>query len=373
MTDHEAYIALNLTHGIGPARAALLVQSFGSASEIFTHTADEIATVHGISPALAENILVNAGAPLERELELIERGGVQVFTLSDYGYPALLREIEDPPICLYVCGVIPEEVSDCSVAIVGSRRATMYGMRMAQHLAESASCAGWVVISGLAAGIDTAAHKGTVGVKGKTIAVLGGGLMKVQPQENVELARSILEMNGAIISEHPMLFPPTKHSFPMRNRIISALSIATIVVEAGSRSGALITAATATEQGKQVFAVPGNLDNEMSIGCNELIKTGGAALLTSFEDVLSSADFLPGFSLKEEKVPTDREDFDDDSIMNESDRKILDYLRKEGDVQFDSISAGTGISAGELSRKLVALEISHRIERRPNGSYRRLR
>ena len=372
MTDHEAYIALNLTQGIGPARASLLVQAFGSASAIFSHTADEIAAVHGISSALAENILTNAGAPLQRELELIDRAGVQVLTLDDYAYPSPLREIEDPPICLYVCGTLPEELGGNAVAVVGSRRATVYGMRMAQHLAEAAACSGWVVVSGLAAGIDTAAHKGTVGVNGKTVAVLGGGLMKIQPQENVELARSILDKSGAIISEHPMLFPPTRHSFPMRNRIISALSIATIVVEAGSRSGALITAATATEQGKQVFAVPGNVDNEMSIGCNELIKTGGAALLTSFEDVLSSTDFLPGFSLKEESVPLQREEFDDDSVLNESDRKILDYLRK-GDAQFDSISANTGISAGELSRKLVALEISHRIERQANGSYRRLR
>lgn len=373
MTDHEAYIALNLTQGIGPARATLLCQIFGSASEIFQHTADEIATVHGISSALAENILASAGAPLQRELELIERSNVQVLTLSDYGYPEPLRAIEDPPICLYVCGTLPEELAGSSVAIVGSRRATVYGMRMAQHLAESAACAGWVVVSGLAAGVDTAAHKGTVGVNGKTVAVLGGGLMKIQPQENIELARSILEMNGAVISEHPMLFPPTRHSFPMRNRIISALSVATIVVEAGSRSGALITAATATDQGKQVFAVPGNADNEMSVGCNELIKSGGAALLTSFEDVLSAADFLPGFELKEDPAPFRLEEFEDDSITSESDRKVLDYLRKEGDSQFDSISLGTGISAGELSRKLIALEISHRIQRLSNGSYRRLR
>ena len=140
MTDHEAYIALNLTAGIGPARAALLVQAFGSASAIFQHTADEISTVHGISPALAENILANAGEPLQRELELIERGNIQVFTLSDYGYPESLREIEDPPVCLYVCGTLPEELGSNSVAIVGSRRATVYGMRMAQHLAESAAC-----------------------------------------------------------------------------------------------------------------------------------------------------------------------------------------------------------------------------------------
>lgn len=372
MTDHEAYIALNLTQGIGHARASLLVQAFGSASAIFEHSADEIASVQGISHTLAENILNNAGSPLQQELDLIEQGNVTVLTLDDYNYPSRLREIEDPPICLYVCGTLPDELETCSVAIVGSRRATVYGLRMAQHLAESAVCSGWVVVSGLAAGIDTAAHKGTVGVRGKTVAVLGGGLMKIQPQENVELARSILDMNGAVISENPMLFPPTRYSFPMRNRIISALSIATIVVEAGSRSGALITAATATEQGRQVFAVPGNADNEMSVGCNELIKNGGALLLTNFEDVLSATDFLPGFSLKEEKQQI-QEQFDDSQILSESDRKILDYLRKEGNSQFDSISAGTGIDAGMLSRKLVALEISHRIERDPSGNYRRIR
>ena len=372
MTEQEAYIALNLTQGIGPARAALLLQTFGSASAIFDRSERDLASVHGISENLAENILKNADAPLDRELELISRSNVQVLTLDDYAYPASLKAIEDPPICLYVCGVLPDELEHASVAIVGSRRATVYGMRMAQHLAESAACSGWVVVSGLATGIDTAAHKGTVGVRGKTVAVLGGGLMKIQPQENIELARNILEMNGAILSEHPMLFPPTRHSFPMRNRIISALSIATVVVEAGSRSGALITASTATEQGKHVFAVPGNVDNEMSIGCNELIKSGSAALLTSFEDVLSVADFLPGLCLKEDTVPV-RNEFDDESVLSESDRLILDYLRKAGDSQFDSISAGTGIAAGILSRKLVALEISHRIERRGNGAYRRLR
>ena len=372
MTNHDAYISLNLTPGIGPARAKLLLQTFGSASAIFDHSVQDLCSVHGISESLAETILKSAEALLEKELDLIQRSNIQVLTLDDYEYPAPLKEIEDPPICLYICGVLPDELEHSSVAIVGSRRATVYGMKMAKHLAEAAAMSGWTVVSGLAAGIDTAAHKGTVGVQGKTVAVLGGGLMKIQPQENIELARSILEMSGAVISEHPMLFPPTKHSFPMRNRIISALSVATIVVEAGSRSGALITAATATEQGRQVFAVPGNADNEMSVGCNELIKSGQAYLLTSFEDVLSAADFLPGLLAKEEPESLHPE-FDDDSVISETDRTILDFLRKNGDTSFDLISAATGISAIQLSRKLIALEISHRVERRPDGTYRRTR
>ena len=372
MTDHDACISLNLTPGIGPARAVLLLQTFGSAAGIFERSVRDLSSVHGISETLAESILKNAGDPLAKELELIQRSNITVLTLSDYDYPASLRAIEDPPVCLYVCGTLPEELEHSSIAIVGSRRATVYGMRMAQHLAESAAISGWTVVSGLAAGVDTAAHKGTIGVQGKTVAVLGGGLMRIQPQENIELARSILETGGAVISEHPMLFPPTKHSFPMRNRIISALSVATIVVEAGSRSGALITAATATDQGKQVFAVPGNADNEMSVGCNELIKSGQAYLLTSFEDVLSATDFLPGLRAKEEHESL-RQEFDDDSIISETDRTILDHLRKNGDSSFDSISAATGISAIQLSRKLISLEISHRVERRPDGTYRRTR
>lgn len=378
MLENEAYILLNLIPGIGPARASALIQACGSATAVFDHDRQELSTIRGISQELAQKIIDTAKSPLlDEELDRIALGGVRVFTRADEDYPEPFRDLEDAPLCLYTCGTLPENIGKSSIAIVGSRRATVYGMRMAQHIAESAAYSGWTVISGLALGIDAAAHKGTMNANGKTVAVLGGGLMKIQPQEHVPLAREIIAKGGAIITEFPMTFPPTRHSFPMRNRIISALSLGTIVIEAGTHSGALITAAAALEQGKSVFAVPGNADSEQSSGCNNLIRSNEAQLVTSFEDVLESMDFLPGLS--ERDLPLLREEsaeehsFDEavEASLPESDRKILDFL-KSGEASFDAISAGTGIAAGELSRKLVALEISHKLKRTPNG-YTRLR
>jgi len=381
LSEYEATLALNLTAGIGHARAALLEKAFGSVPAIFEQDADTLSQVRGISGELAQKLLENAGKPLETELGLIERGNVRVLTRSDEEYPETLREIEDPPLCLYVCGALPEELGKCSVAIVGSRRATAYGMRVARNLAESAVLAGWTVVSGLAAGIDTVAHKGTVGVCGKTVAVLGGGLMRIQPQENVVLAREILTQGGAIVTEQPMTFPPTRHTFPMRNRIISALSTATVVVEAGSHSGALITATAAVGQGRPVFAVPGPLDSEMSVGCHDLIKSGAAQLLTSFEDILSASDFLPGIgsdrqdSLLSRESDSAEQQFhaQSDDALSDTDRSIQDFLRKNGDSGIDEISAGTGIAALTLSRKIVALELAKKIMRTDQGTYRRTR
>lgn len=378
MLDHDAYILLNLIPGIGPARAASLVSFFGSASEIFEHKAGELTAVRGISGELANRIAAEAESSLlDEELDRIALGGVKVYTRADEDYPEALRELEDAPLCLYLCGTLPEEQEKQSIAIVGSRRATVYGLRMAQHIAESAAYSGWTVVSGLAYGIDAAAHKATMNAGGRTIAVLGGGLMKIQPQEHLPMARDIIAKGGAILTEFPMTFSPTRHSFPMRNRIISALSRGTIVIEAGLHSGALITAAAALEQGKNVFAVPGNADSEMSSGCNNLIKSGEATLITTFEDVLETMDFLPGFEPKDlfsaREKSAEESGFQEavDAALPESDRKILDFL-KLGEAGFDSISAETGIAAGELSRKLVALEISHKIRRTANG-YARLR
>lgn len=378
MLENEAHILLNLIPGIGPSRASALIQACGSAAAIFDHDWQELSTIRGISQELAHKIQETAGSSmLDEELDRIALGGVHVYTRADADYPEQLRDLEDAPLCLYTCGVLPANLGSASIAIVGSRRATVYGMRMAQHIAESAAYSGWTVVSGLALGVDAAAHKGTMNANGKTVAVLGGGLMKIQPQEHVPLARDIIAKGGAVITEFPMTFPPTRHSFPMRNRIISALSLGTVVVEAGRHSGALITAAAALEQGKAVFAVPGNADSEQSSGCNELIRSSEAQLVTSFEDVLEAMDFLPGFA--ERDLPMMREEnseahsFDEavEISLPESDRKILDFL-KSGEASFDAISAGTGIAAGELSRKLVALEISHKLKRTPNG-YTRLR
>ncbi len=378
MLEHDAYILLNMIPGIGPARAASLISFFGSAAELFEHKPEDLMAVRGISRELAEKIATEAESSLlDEELDRVALGGVKVFTRADEEYPEALRGLEDAPLCLYVCGTLPEELNRQSIAIVGSRRATVYGLRMAQHIAESAVYSGWTVVSGLAFGIDAAAHKATMNAGGKTVAVLGGGLMKIQPQEHLPMARDIIAKGGALVTEFPMTFPPNRHSFPMRNRIISALSLGTIVIEAGLHSGALITAAAALEQGKNVFAVPGNADSDMSSGCNNLIKSGEATLITGFEDVLEAMDFLPGLEPKDffsaEKESAEESGFHEavDAALPESDRKILEFL-KLGEAGFDSISAETGIAAGELSRKLVALEISHKIKRTANG-YARLR
>ncbi len=379
MLEHDAYILLNMIPGIGPARAASLISFFGSAAELFEHKPEDLMAVRGISRELAEKIAAEAESSLlDEELDRVALGGVKVFTRADEEYPEALRGLEDAPLCLYVCGTLPEELNRQSIAIVGSRRATVYGLRMAQHIAESAVYSGWTVVSGLAFGIDAAAHKATMNAGGKTVAVLGGGLMKIQPQEHLPMARDIIAKGGALVTEFPMTFPPNRHSFPMRNRIISALSLGTIVIEAGLHSGALITAAAALEQGKNVFAVPGNADSDMSSGCNNLIKSGEATLITGFEDVLEAMDFLPGLEPKdffsaEEEESAEESGFHEavDAALPESDRKILEFL-KLGEAGFDSISAETGIAAGELSRKLVALEISHKIKRTANG-YARLR
>ena len=378
MLEHDAYILLNMIPGIGPARAASLISFFGSAAELFEHKPEDLMAVRGISRELAEKIAAEAESSLlDEELDRVALGGVKVFTRADEEYPEALRGLEDAPLCLYVCGTLPEELNRQSIAIVGSRRATVYGLRMAQHIAESAVYSGWTVVSGLAFGIDAAAHKATMNAGGKTVAVLGGGLMKIQPQEHLPMARDIIAKGGALVTEFPMTFPPNRHSFPMRNRIISALSLGTIVIEAGLHSGALITAAAALEQGKNVFAVPGNADSDMSSGCNNLIKSGEATLITGFEDVLEAMDFLPGLEPKDffsaEEKSAEESGFHEavDAALPESDRKILEFL-KLGEAGFDSISAETGIAAGELSRKLVALEISHKIKRTANG-YARLR
>ncbi len=375
MTEHDAYLALNLVSGIGPVRVDALVSAFGSAAEVFDQDREDLASVRGISMELAGKILEVKEAELEEELKKVELSGVRVLARCDEEFPSALADIDDAPLCLYVCGVLPDPDVSHSIAMVGSRRATPYGVRMARHLAESAVYSGWVVVSGLAAGIDAVSHESTLAAKGKTVAVLGGGLMNIQPREHVPMARRIVEQGGAILSEYPMAYAPNRRSFPRRNRIISALSLGTVVVEAGAHSGALITAAAALEQGKRIFAVPGNADSEMSAGCNTLIKSGEAALITDFEDVLKEMDFLPGMPTEPE-LPLlqeiGKEDSEEElSLLSDADRRILTFLRS-GEAGFDRISAETGISASELSRKLVALEISHKIKRSPSG-YTRLR
>ena len=376
MTNQEACVVLNMLSGIGPARMTALLAFCGEPQEIFQTSAQALASVQGISEAMADKIVHwEKYVDLAHELDLAARGGVDIIAQNDEDYPELLSQIHDPPICLYVRGKLPVSLSLRSLAIVGTRNVTNYGQRMARHLAEAAAYSSFVVVSGLAYGVDAAAHQAALDAGGESVSVLGGGLARIQPQEHVPLAREIAR-HGAVISEFPMEYAPTRHSFPLRNRIISGLCRATLVVEAGLNSGSLITASYALEQGRTVFAVPGQADNPQAAGCNRLIRQN-AILTETFDDILEEFDFLPGFRRHENMLREDRAaenflsaDGDDSSLSSESAR-ILELLRK-GDASVDEISAALELSAAEITAALIGLELLRRV-RKEGLKYHRIR
>ncbi|MDD3694569.1 MAG: DNA-processing protein DprA [Lentisphaeria bacterium] len=299
MDTRAAYLILNLLPGIGPGKVKQLLACFASAEEIFTRPESALLRVPGIGARLA-SVIRNwqKHCDLEAELRLAQAAGVYIVTQEDAAYPALLKEIYDPPICLYVRGEL-EALQRCrqSLAIVGSRHTSNYGLQMAASLAAAAACAGWTVVSGLARGIDTAAHRAVVQAGGCTVAVIGSGLCRLYPPENQGLAEQICAAGGAVVSEFPLQQPPDKRNFPMRNRIISGMSKGTLVVEAGLYSGSLITAGQAVAQNRSVFAVPGRADSPFSRGCHNLLRDG-ARLVETFLDVQEEFSMLPNLQIK---------------------------------------------------------------------------
>ena len=375
-----------MLNGIGGSRANALIEYCGSVSAIFEADAATLSRVRGISSELAARIVRwREFTNLDRELEIAGNGGVKILCRTDGEYPEVLRELRDAPLCLYVRGELPADLAFRSISIVGTRNATNYGARMARHLSEAAAYGGWTTVSGLAIGIDTIVHQATVDAGGKTVAVLGGGLTKLHPAENVDLARDIVRTGGAIISEFPMTMAPTRHTFPMRNRIIAGLSCGTLVIEAGVNSGSLITAAQALEQGRHVFAVPGEADNPSAAGCNTLIKQG-AKLVMNFDDILDEFDFLPGFrptSLREspanpfdapEKADAREKESDalDESVFSEEETAIIGAL-SGGPATVDMISDATGIPPSTVISTMISLEILHRVRKNPDGTYSKKR
>jgi len=365
MTNQEACIVLNMLPGIGSARLNALLAFCGEPQEIFSTPQTALASVQGISESMAEKIANwEKYIDLNHELELAKRGGVEIITREDEEYPELLKEIHDPPICLYIRGKLPDELSSRALAVVGTRNVTNYGQRMAKHLSEAAAYSSFVVVSGLAFGVDAIAHRAALDAGGETVSVLGGGLARIQPQEHVPLAREIAR-HGAVISEFPMETNPTRHTFPMRNRIISGLSRGTLVIEAGLSSGSLITASFALEQGRTVFAVPGQADNPQAAGCNRLIRQN-AVLTETFDDILEEFDFLPGLGrhenmLREDEASVSLLDGEDSSISSEA-AKILDLLQK-GDASVDELSAALDCPAAEISASLIGLELLRRVKK----------
>ncbi len=369
MTDKDALIILNLLPGIGPIKVKELLSKFKSPARILELSEGALSSVPGIGAKIAETLTSwQKHSKFEEEMNMIERAGVQIVTMLDPEYPGLLREIYDPPLVLYVRGQLPSN-SERMLGVIGSRRFSHYGKKMAEELASSASFANWNIVSGLAYGIDAVAHRATLDANGKTIAVLGGGLARIHPQDHVPLAKEIIEKGGAVISEFPMTYAPNKRSFPMRNRIISGMSHGLIVVEAGLKSGSLITAKFALEQDRLVFAVPGQADNPQARGTNNLIREG-AVLTENFDDVINEFEFMPGFTpskaMEDESAICAEPALPD---LSENEQLIINILKEKRDSSADQLIAETGLNAGQLLAILMQLEMKRLIVQLPGKRF----
>jgi len=359
-SDRELLVGLNLIPQLTPKRSKRLFARFDSFQSIWNASGSAFASVFG-SAVVGEAIAsARNEAAIDEEFARADELGVRIVTLVDEEYPQLLREIDDPPMALYVRGSLPIDPAR-SLAIVGTRRGTRYGKMVAGRFASQLALKGLTIISGLAAGIDTAAHQGTLDVGGRTVAVLGCGINYPYPKRNQPLLAQLVE-KGVALSEYPLGMRPAKWTFPQRNRILAGLSRGVIVVQAPERSGSLITARLALEQGREVFAVPGNINTMTSAGTNRLIKQG-AKLVDSIEDVL--VEFPDLWS--QQKPDADVNE-DDGPELGERERLVYDLIDLEP-VHVDDIIARADLSPTEASHVLLLLQLEDLIDEVEGGRF----
>ena len=359
------YIRLNLADGIGAVRTNQLIEHFGSIEEIFKSNANQLQQIDGIGPKLAHAITSISDDDVEKELALAEKYKVQILCIEDADYPAALKRIYDPPPVLYVRGRL-EQNDTVALAIVGARRCSHYGLEQSGRFASLLVRAGFTIVSGGARGIDAAAHRGALAAGGRTIAVMGCGLTKTYPPENKKLFDEIVSQDkGAIISELPMSIGVKGQNFPKRNRIIAGLALGVLVVEASTRSGALITAKLALEQGKEVFAIPGKVDSPFSSGTNALIAKGSAALVSRLEDILENLDHLGEVITEQGPII---ESPARNIALNEKEAALLKHLSAE-ELSLDELIRRSGLSAGEVSATMTILAIKGLIIQQPDGKF----
>ena len=361
MNSTEACIALNMLPTIGPVRLRRLLEVFETPERVLAARRDDLRKVEGVGNEVADQIshwesLVDLTAELKRIAEF----GATVITQQSPEYPKNLREIHAPPIVLYVWGEIQPR-DHHGIGIIGARRTTHYGSECAKKLSYQIAYAGLTVISGLARGIDTAAHQGAIAAKGRTIAVIGSGLRHLYPPENQALAEKIRNGNGAVVSEFSMEIEPDRQTFPMRNRIISGWSHGILVVEAGLNSGALITATQAIEQGRSVYAVPGHINAPSAMGSNRLIQQG-AKLVMSASDILDDLQILlpetkPSPEAAARPLPT----------LTEDERRVFDAI-ESSETAIDQIAAKCDLPSSTVSSTLLRLELKHLVKQLP-GKY----
>jgi len=345
------YLNLALVKGVGPQTASALVEWFGSIEAVMEAGVGALARVPRVGHKLAADIVsVRESDAAEREIELAEKLGVRMISIENPSYPEGLRYVHDPPILLYVKGEWKKD-DLLAFAIVGSRRCSYYGRSQAERLARGLAVRGITVVSGLAAGIDSAAHRACLKAGGRTIAVLGSGLGRIYPKHNIPLAEEVWEQ-GAVMSEFPMLAAPEATNFPRRNRLISGLSLGVIIVEAGGRSGALITANWALEQGKEVFAVPGEAGSHLSRGTNRLIRAG-AKLVEDVEDVLEEfPDIRQKLSGEIETATGEKPSV----RITGDEQKVWQALGRKP-VNIEDVITASGIAPQNVNSALMMLEI----------------
>ena len=362
MTETEACVALNLIPNLGPVRLRKLLARFETAAHVLEAKASELRSVEGIGPELATTLAEwPRRIDLAGELRMIAEFGARIVTQQAPEYPRQLREIHNPPIVLYVWGDL-REGDRHGIGVVGSRKTSHYGLETAKKLSYQLAYAGLTVVSGLARGIDTAAHQGALAAEGRTIAVIGSGLMDLYPPENAALAAKIAR-SGAVISEYPMKFPPSQQTFPYRNRIVAGWGSGVLVVEAGLASGAIITANQALEQGRMVYAVPGPIDRPTSQGTNRLIQQG-AKLVMGASDILDDLQCLFPEMPKQMKA--------EEISLSEQEAGVLAQIGAD-ETPFDSIVNGSEVPQHKVSAALLSLEMKRLVKQLPGQLYVRTR
>lgn len=347
--DRRALVALSLVPGVGPSRVRALLAAFGSAAAVLSAPPSRLVRAEGVGRKTAEAIrAVDADAEVDRQFRQAESVGARLVALGDDEYPARLRQIYDPPPFLWVRGRLTESDAD-AVAVVGTRKASDAGRRIAERFGGGLAEAGVTVVSGLAYGIDVSAHRAALDAGGRTVAVLGSGVDRVYPSRHTNVVRQILDGDqGAVVSEFPLGTAPDAPNFPRRNRIISGMSVATVVAEARESGGALLTAAMALEQNREVFAAPASIFSEMQ-GTNRLVQKGYAALAVSVADILASVDpqlEMRAPSPEASAPPTD---------LTRIEQALYDALTSEP-VTLDAVCAQSGVDASSALVYLLQLE-----------------
>jgi len=365
MTSREAILALNLLPSFGPVRITRLLESFGDAERVLSASVSSLQRVDGIGPETAKIIASwQDHVDPAKELSEAEERGISIITREDDDYPRHLLQAYDAPILLYVWGkILPRDKH--AISVVGSRRTTTYGVNATRKLTYQLAHAGFTIVSGLARGIDTAAHESALAAKGRTIAVVGSGLARLYPPENLALAEKIADGNGAVISEFPLHKAPDKQTFPMRNRIVAAWCHAVLVTECPAWSGSLITANLASEYGKPIFAVPGPIDKPSSAGCHQLIRDG-ATLVSDASHIIDDMGELP---FSRSKAVAEHEAALPELPPEEA--AVLAAMPPGDELAVNTLIEATGLPSSAVTAALFKLELRRLI--RPLPGFRFIR